>query len=215
MHAEMKHIENCRNCNQKFKTKSYKTVRLSGRSVIIKCAVCDHQDVIIEDAKCGWPFFLKGPWDIGSECKNPPVYVWPYRSFSGVKFKIICSTHFHESKHYITGFPMISEETKEEMERDIAEKRPFFYSFIATWGLLFLLFGPLLFLYYYFTTISVFARYTFFSFVWLCLGGTWWLFIKANPFHVSLPAGTLKRLTRIWTIIFSIICAIQILCFII
>lgn len=131
---KMKPTENCQSCKQKFNKKSYASTRIVDGSVIIKCSVCGHLNCIREDAKCGWPFVIKGPLDNGSECKNIPEYVLPYRSFSGVKFICICSTHFHNERHPFPVFPMRSTKTKERMHKKNTGQASFLCNFISDFG---------------------------------------------------------------------------------
>lgn len=113
----MKTLDHCQNCLKKFDRAAYKETRLENSAVVIRCPKCGHQNVIIENAVCGYPFtyglgdnllklllpilgdfFSKKPTYTMSGCSEPPAIVVPYRTISGVAFRCMCKKHVSYKK---------------------------------------------------------------------------------------------------------------------
>jgi len=201
----MNPVEICQNCKQKFNSRTYKKTSLEDGSVVNLCANCGQKNLIIEKAKCDWPFFIEGPWGMGPTCNNSPNFVFPHKTLSGVKYRCLCRTHLLYVKHSIPMTAIISEETKKIIDQELLEGRPAYYSFVYAWMFFVAICGPLMLLYALLGYKFSFAKQTFFSFAWMSLGMSWLILIKTKIINARLSFKTKKRILWIWIILLVII----------
>jgi hypothetical protein len=196
----------CDKCNNIFDKTSLGSAKLNNGSIEVQCVKCNQLIRIIENAVCDWPFFIKGPFDVGEGCTNDPFYVLPYKTLDGIKYRCVCHEHV-DTKHVVPFRYIGPKETLVQIQKEIEKRHPIAFSLFHVYFFFGLLFGPLLILHAFLASVSpVFATTQFTVMVFL-FGVAWYIVRKSGLIRISLFLNS--KLRKIWLFVFIITLLIE------
>ena len=197
------YIRNCKTCNHIFTRNEIVNANIKNRAIIIACPSCQQDNIIKDDVSCDFKEIFR----IASKCDNEPLYLLPYKTGRGIRFKCFCEEHIVDRTIAPRGV-IITTKTQQAIDRAREKRYPVQMSIFAAWIIFVIVGAPIMCLYSIVGGWFEFFAMTRFSFFWLVFGLSWLVIILSE--FVKLPDRLKKPLLWVWIIIFIIVLILEV-----